>query len=237
MSNLNDTIATAMAAAQALTQNAQNAAGAVVTTANTNTAVAPAGTPGTPMSLEDSINGMAVDTFLKLKFEGIYVKEDATPFTELKVRLRGSDIAYHKAVRFGNPATYRRSYDGVREARSGKPWAEVVAQAMAADPKCTGDYDAYDLPFTLTADMVSMLKPGTVLVPAGAVVGYSTAITAGKATKAFIKNVIMPLGKHNLIEGVVKLDKKSTDKGKWGILDFGDITNWKLVTDDVQQAA
>jgi hypothetical protein len=237
MSNLNDTIATAMAAAQALTQNAQNAAGAVVTTANTNTAVAPAGAPGVPMNIEDSINGMSVDCFLKLKFEGIYVKEDATPFEKLHVTIRGSDIAYHKAVRFGNPATYKRSYDGVREARSGKPWAEVVAQAMAADPKCTGDYDAYDLPMTLTADLVSLLTPGKVLVPAGAVVGYSTAITAGKATKEFIKNVIMKLGKGNLLAGTVTLDKKNTEKGKWGILAFGDVSMWKLVDEDAQQAA
>ena len=43
--------------------------------------------------------------------------------------------------------------------------------------------------------------------------------------------------KGNLLAGTVTLDKKNTEKGKWGILAFGDVSMWKLVDEDAQQAA
>lgn len=228
--SLNDTIAAAIAAAAAMTHGAQaNAAGqANLPTSAPSTSVT-TGSPGAALSLEDSVAGLTVDGFIKLKYEGIYFKEDPTPFQEILVRIRGSEIAPHRAVRFGNPATYKRSYDGQFEARTGRPWHEVVAQARAADPRCTGDYAAFDLPFHIVKDIKSMMVPDKVLAPAGSVVGYSTAITAGKDTKAFVKAVVLPLGKDNLIEGVIKLKKTSNDSGKWGLLEFGDIANWKVV--------
>lgn len=230
--NVNDIIAAAIAAAQ-------NNAAAAAAPANTNlpsvqtqnTAVSGHVAPRAPMQLEDAIAGMSVDGFIKLKHEGIFLRDDPTPFQELKVRIRGSEIAPHKAVRFGNPATYKKSYDGATEFRTGKSWAEVVAQCQSVDPRCTGDYDAFDLPFHLVNDVMSMITPGKVLAPAGTVVGYSTAITAGKDVKAFVKNVILhpSNGKDKLLEGVIKIKRMANDKGKWGILEFGDLSNWKAV--------
>lgn len=228
--DLNAIIAAATAAAQKLNSEAQqNAANQVATVTGSANLPAVANANAPALSLEDSVAGMAVDGFLKLKYEGIFVKEDPTPFQEIKVRIRGTEIAPHKAVRFGNPATYKKSYNAQVEARTGKPWAEVVAQCMAADPKCTGDYDSFELPFHLVNDLTSLITPGKVLCPAGVILGYSAAITAAKDVKNFIKNVVLPLGKENLLEGVIKIKKMKNEKGQWGILEFGDLANWKVV--------
>lgn len=239
MTNINDVVAAAVAAAQQLNKPAQEAAAAqanLPTTQSAGTAVVAANSNAPMLQLEEMIAGMSVDAYIKLKHEGIYLKDDPTPFQELKVRIRGSEIAPHKAVRFGNPAIYKKTFNGQTEFRTGKPWVEVVAEAQRADPRCTGDYDAFDLPFHVVSDIVSMMPGAKLLVPAGAVVGYSTAITAAKDVKAFVKSVILPAGKDTLLEGTIKLKKMANEKGKWGILDFGDASNWKPVAEAPPEA-
>lgn len=231
--SVDDIINAAQTAAANLNSQAQSAAGAIVPQANQyNPASLPTAANGNaPMlSLEDSVAGLTVDAFLKLKFEGLFVQDNMVP-GKIKVRISGATTTPLKACRYGNPANYLRSYNGVTEARTGKAWTESVAEARRIDPKCTGDYDAFEMPFVLVDDLRSLTEPDKVVLEAGKVLGYSSPITGGKAVKEFVKQVLLPMGKDTVVEGYIEIKKMATDKGKWAILNFGNATDWKPVVD------
>lgn len=194
--------------------------------------VAPAGEyGGGSKSLEELAAGAgaSVDVYLKAKYAGIYLGDDVTPFEELKVRVRGSEILSYTAISWGNPAKYARTANGRTESYSGKQWSRVVEDALAQGSK--GPYDAADLPLYSVDEIKSLKKPnvGKVLVEAGGVIGFTTSKSAMKEVKTFIRNVVLKLGQDELLEGTVKLKPLKNESGEWGVLDFGGLADWKIV--------
>lgn len=177
---------------------------------------------------------MSVDGYIKTKYEGIFLGDDKTALDELKVRIRGSEIALYSSVSFGDPVKYGRSYNGTTEAFTGKPWGQFVADAMRMDGRCKGAYDAADIPMYLAEPFTSQREPnkGKVVFDAGSCLGYTTSRSAMREFRTFVKKVILPLGQDEIIEGVVKLKALKNEKGEWGVLDFGSPADWKVVIED-----
>jgi hypothetical protein len=109
-----------------------------------------------PITLADNLVGsFAVDTWLKVKPYGMTVGKDTTTlFDRLTFRIDLSAVTYCRRVRFGDPAEYRTTYDGLNDVRGGA-WPETVARATAIDPKCQGDYRSADIALIVTGDIVA----------------------------------------------------------------------------------
>lgn len=224
-------------------QAKKNAGAAVEPTANALTTSDPGKTevanynqPGPAMTLEDIAAGsLDVDAFLKITYPGISVGDDTAMFDTIKVKIRPSEVVPHKAVRWtvGNNTSYRKSYDGQREAKTGAPWKAIVAEAMRLDPKCTGDYDSADVPFTLLEPL--KLKKGEVL-EAGKRLGYTTSITGMKPFRAFTKEVLLKHDRDADLIGTLVHEPRTKDGNRWGVLSFGEAKSW-VSADDMADAA
>lgn len=225
-------------AIDALISGAQNAAGQIAdgpsnlpaVASNSNNAVAthqPAGAAAA-MTLEDLAAGsMSVDAYLKVSYYGFTVGDDPTLFKSAKVKIRPEEVFPHKSIRItvANKTTYFRSANGQTELRSGKPWAQVKADAAKADPKCTGDYDAADVPFTLLEDLKD--ASGKVILEAGKRVGYTTSITGMKPFRDFTKKVLLKYDRDTDIVGEIGHFAKFENGNKWGFLTFGEPESWQ----------
>lgn len=229
--SLNDILAAAQAAAAAAQASAGVQANTALATVNNGGAVADVAPVqrGKALSLDDISNGgMNVVAWFKANFSGINVGDDGTPQDEIRVRIRKGDIIAAKSVRFGDPARYYKSFDGVTESRTGRPWAVVVAECMRQDPKCRGDYSSVDIPFLLMQDLKG--KGGKVLAEAGDRIGYTTSITGFKPFDAFRRAVLgAAVSDDTIVEGIIYHKADQNQKGKWGYISFGEPSGWKVV--------
>lgn len=144
---------------------------------------------GRPISLTDNLVGsFTVDTWLKVKPYGLTIGKDTTTlFDKLPFRIDLSNVVYCRRVRYGNPAEYRSTYDGVNDFRGGL-WADTVARARSIDPKCQGDYRSADIPLIAAEDIVA--KDGTILADQGSKIGYAPAITGWHGWADLIRRLV-----------------------------------------------
>src|ERR687898_3061722 len=119
--------------------------------------------PPRHIGLMDNLAGsLAVDTWLKVKPYGMTIGKDTTTlFKKLTFEIDLATVQYCRRIRYGNPAEYRITYDGVNDSRGGL-WAETAARAKAIDPKCQGDYRSADIALAATGDIVA--ENGALLV-------------------------------------------------------------------------
>lgn len=211
---MNDVVNAAIAAALAAGNNTPSTA-----VANSNQAPLPV---GKPRSLADAVAsaGTSCDEFIKVKDTGIYVGDDLQAYDNLLGTMKLSACKFPWMVRFnlGGVAQYCRSYDGIREARSGKAWADVVAEACRVDSKCQGQYDAVEFVLTLTED----LKGKTKVWPKGTTLGHTTAITGTKTVMSYITEASQRGANDN--DAPVVLEHKPMKKGQfsWGVMTIAD---------------
>jgi hypothetical protein len=109
--------------------------------------------PGRRLTMDDfSGASMAVDSWLGVNEHGLLLGPNKALYTEpLKVRINLPDVAAHECVKFGNPPTYLKTYDGVTCA-SGGTWAQALDRARKADPN-SRSYPSADIPMTAVEDV------------------------------------------------------------------------------------
>lgn len=184
------------------------------------------------MSLEDSLSdSLQVDAWLKLTEYGIHVGDDNFPHQSLKVGIIAEGILPHRAVRItiGKKTLFFRSANGQTEDRTGEPWLNVVRNCMAQDPtRCKGDYQSWSIPFIAVEDIKN--PTGNVVCPAGSTLGHSVPATGGKFFQPFLKKVLLANPRDAVIVGTIFHKKLSNEGNNWGVLDFGDLTAWKIKT-------
>lgn len=123
-----------------------------------------------------------VDAWLKTAVDGFTLRDESVAgFTEatLKVAMVLDDLVPCKRLRYGNPATYKTSYDGVYSTE-GELWSVVIENARRA----TGD--------SSVKDYMSMNVQGRLLEDAGGakkgdVIGFQTTPTQNKNLASLIK--------------------------------------------------
>lgn len=220
----------AINAALAAARNAAAVQVPATVAANNNVAVAtPAVAAGRPVSMREMLqeSGMAIDKYLKLDKAGFAIGEDLKNFIdEIEVEFRFSDAKVFYSCRYGNPAKYSKSFDRIVDAKTKKPWSQVLSEAQAADPKCTGDYRALDLPFTVLTD-VKNAKGDTVLFEAGKKLGWTSSVTNWKYWQEFATPFYALMDAGVISEDVTLrgkiVHKQETRNGNtWGLLTFVD---------------
>lgn len=173
--------------------------------------------------------GIRPDYFLKVNEFGLLIGKDTKNLLEeVEVEFRLSAPKPYYSVRFGNPAKYLKSYDRVVETRSKKPWSQCIAEAMAADPRCTGDYASLDLLMTSTTAIKSRDEK-VVLCEAGQTLGWACSITNWALWAAFIEPYykLMDDGYISpdaLVRGKLVHTPRSSNGNNWGLIDFKDFT-------------
>ena len=174
---------------------------------------------GRPMGLDDAMAGaVVVDEWLKVNEHGLQIGAKKPLLEELKVRIDLSDVAYSESVKYGNPATYRKTYDRVMST-DGSTWAQALSEARAVDPKAR-PYRSADINLELVDDV--KLKDET--VAAGTVLGHSFSTTGFKSFAKLVKQMQKdgadPAG--DTIEVTVGYLEQASNGNTWGILDFRD---------------
>lgn len=214
-----DPIAEAVAAAQARAAALvkEQAASLPTTTQQGSTAVAPV-RPGKPLTMEDmAAGGITVDSWLGVKEHGFLVGPNKDLFTdEIEVTIDFTAVAPHRAIKFGNPAVYLKSYDGITCAQGGS-WEQAIARAQRVQPDAR-EYPSADLPMVLQHDLK---KGAKVLAEKGQVVGYSLATTNWNVWRAFWTDCTNKGLGGQVVRVKLGYEKRTNRAGNvWGIMTF-----------------
>lgn len=177
--------------------------------------------PAKAPTVDDLTSGtMVVDAFLKVGPDGLRIdnKNDLIESVVVKIDTRESiGITAFNGVRFGNPAQYLKTYDGVT-CTSGGTWIEAQNRARMVDPAIT-PYMGADLCMTLAEDAVNMR--GAVVSKAGIVLGHSTSITNRKNLTEFIKKLdAQGLRGEVVLVRITSQDRTNPAGNRWGVLKF-----------------
>lgn len=172
--------------------------------------------PRQNFGLDDMRNGgMAVDAWIKVKDVGLQLNDKIVD--SLKVIIDTSAIQVAQAIKAGNPAKYRKTYDGVSCATGGT-WENALAEIRRIDAGAR-PYMSADIPMTLVEDFKD--SKGKVLLEAGKRIGHTTSTTNRQAFQEFVNQ----LDKANLrgqeVEVILGYEKMTkTGVNPWGIITF-----------------
>ena len=178
-----------------------------------------AGSRPAPMTLQDFSQGsMSVDEFIKVKEHGLLIGTNHELISRLRVAIDMTEIQVCDAIKFGNPPTYYKTYDGIT-CTAGGSWDQAKAKAVSIDPNAR-PYKSADIPCTLLEDAKDISGKKTV-AEAGIRLGHSLSTTNKANFQEFLKEV----GAQNLLSGVVEValtaEAKSNKAGnRWGVLAF-----------------
>lgn len=168
-----------------------------------------------PLTLDDfKRETPSVDAWVKIAVDGMTIRDEKVDgFTEAKVRtvMVLDDLVTCKRLRWGNPATYTASYDGVY-ATDGQLWSAVIEGARRA----TGDMSIKDY---ISLEVQARLLEDAGGAKAGDVIGYQTTPTQNKALNALIKTIEAEgIGRDEEVEVVIGVKQATNSKGnKWAI--------------------
>lgn len=214
----------------AVIQKAQEAAAQVaggVPAAAPATSV-PTAAAGNPLTLGDLASGsLDVDTWLKVNAFGLLIGNSEELFSEIEVTIDTDEIQLFRGIRYGNPARYKRTYDGVTVAGGGGLWIQALEEAREVDPNVR-EYRGADLVFTLRETLKG--KKDKVIAEEGTRLGHSTSVTGWKPFLQFVRDISkmgLPINDRGIPSGVFNLTlgftTQKNDKGSWGVLAFNDI--------------
>jgi hypothetical protein len=209
------------ASIQAAIAAASQVAAAIPMAGQPSQAVAVAPAPlgaGRVRGFDDAVNsaGAAVDLWLSVDSDGYKVGSTKVAAIAGTIDMGSIKFPYMCRANVGGGTKFVRSYDGVREAQSGRPWAEVCAQLQALDANCKGQYDAAEIPLVLDADLVA----GEKVIKAGRAVGITTPVTGFKPFMAWARQ----FASTDVVSVIASVETNSK-KGvrDWGIPTFAEI--------------
>ena len=113
-------------------------------------------------------------------------------------------------------ARYFRTYDGVTEKNTGRPWAQVVSEMQA-------QYGADKVRPSLSYDVVFELTEDVGGHPAGSSVGYSTSYTANRKVVAIINKLLAADATECVVEvELTHVMEKNRAGQEWASFEFGE---------------
>lgn len=217
---MTDSITAAILAAQ----NAAANMGGLVTTDQSQQAVASYTAATAPALTADSLlvgGALNPDAWLKVNEYGLLIGTDKTFREELKVSIDLSEVGYCYTIKYGNPTIYKKTYDRVRSVEN-TPWNEVIRIAQQVQPTAR-DFPSADLPFTMMETIMGPDKK-TPLISEGQTLGHSLSQT-GWSSFSKILGAVKKAGAPNdsgIYELTLGYEPKSNPKGTWGVLVFKD---------------
>lgn len=215
----------AVQAAQAAGQARTELANAPVTSATVQNL--PTATPGPRLTMGDMQgSSLTVDAWIKMKEYGIGIGDSSQLIPSLVVSIDMTDgrgFIPKKAVRYGNPAVYAYSLDGIT-ALNGGAW-DTKLQIAAASGKSSGEYRSVDLPFRLEEDAEVISNPKTkevtTLAAAGKMLGYTTPVTGWKNWEDFYRQVAEKGWLGQRVKVCLTAQRRVNKAGNaWGVMAF-----------------
>lgn len=216
---VSDAVAAAIAEAQA------KAAALIAAQSNNLPAVQAGSTavaapqPGRRMTMDDPDNSrLAVDSWLGVKEHGFLVGPNKDLYTdEILVEIDLNAVARNESIKFGNPATYLKTYDGVTCA-SGGSWQAAIDRAQRVDPKAQ-PYPAADIPMRVLHDL--KVKGKAAVVEEGQMIGYTTPTTGFANFKAFWSACTTAGLAGQTVKAKLGYEKRTNKNGNvWGVVTF-----------------
>ena len=214
---MSNAIADAIKKAQETAAGAAAPGGAVVPASGGG---APA-LPGRKLSMADMQGAMSVDKWLKVTEFGLRVGDSKDFKDSIKVKLdmtEGFGFMLKMAIKYGNPAQYKNTYDGVTAVGGGR-WADAVATAQQIDAKAN-PYRSADLPLIATEAVLDTKANNAVLVEAGKVLGHSTSTTNWRNWEMFFREVEQKGLLNKWVDIDLGWEPKSGNGNKWGVVTF-----------------
>lgn len=219
MSNIDDLIAQAKNAGQAITP---------LTPINPPAAPAVA-SGGLPTAFNMDTNaflnpgGMEVDSYVQVKEGGIKLNKDWDGFIEeFEAIIDLSEVQFFMGIRkeVGSNVTYAKTYDGVTTPR-GENFAQVVAEFKRDSQKPADVYRGADIPMKLVNDYADPRSKGTKVQSAGDIVGLSTSITGFKPWASFHRKLANGgLGNATVRVKVMHSPRKNSNNQAYGVCEF-----------------
>jgi len=212
-------------AAAATHTNAQGQALAAPGAGNTGTAVAMPTAGGKRLDDEDMmLGGIAVDFWFKPKEFGLQIGTAASLIPSFEAELDLREKLNNFAIKFGNPATYLKSYDGVTCAQGGS-WDSAIARAKAVESNAR-PYNSVDIPVTILTDIKG--SDGAILAKAGQRGGYATSTTNWQNWETFYNmckaggfNPKNPDPNKCVVKVKIGFQRRTNTKGNaWGVCTF-----------------
>lgn len=214
---MTNAIDAAIKKAQELNQNAASVP--AVSEETSGNSVAHYSAPAKMKTMDDlGSAGFDVDTFLEAKSEdGFKVKGKNGLFDSIRVAIDATDgkgIQVFEGIRYGNPAVYKKTFDGYKEAQGGL-WSDAVKQAQRVDP-AVRTYEGADLTMVALEEVKN--AKGEVIVSVGDRIGHSTAVTTKANLKALTDAISAAGLRGKNVEVIVKHDKRTNKNGQsWGV--------------------
>lgn len=172
------------------------------------------------MGLDDLDNGgMSVDGYWKVKAEGLKVDDKPGLIETAVVTIKMNEVQVCQAVKYGNPAQYEKTYDGVRTAKGGD-WAAACARAKQADPSNRSDpYVSADIPMTVYEDVKD--SKSTLVAEKGKRLGYGLSTTNLANFRDFKKEVEAKGLMNETLIVVIGAQRRTNKAGnEWGVMTF-----------------
>lgn len=175
--------------------------------------------PAMPATLDMLMNSsVSVDEWLKVDKYGLLIGEMKKPIDKIKVTIdtrEGAGFTAFYGVRFGNPATYFKSYDRSQCVQGGS-WDAALQRAQKADDKCKGEYQGVDMVMTALEDIKD--TTGKVVLEAGKTLGHSTSITGTKPVVAFMKEMRLKGLLGETLDVEISVTERNGNGNTWGVL-------------------
>lgn len=204
--------------AAAIAQARQSADAMVPAVASIATSPAPMGV-GRVRTLADAVETFVErpDLFIKVDYYGIHIEDDGI-IKELFGTIDLNTVKFPDVCRYTRAGThdYLRTYDGIREVKSGKGWAQALEDAKRVDDKADV-YQAVEF-------MIELLKKPTKAggdkpVPEiGQRVGHATSRTGYDPVMKFLKETAPIVGPTATVNVRVFHTAKTRGQNKWGVL-------------------
>jgi hypothetical protein len=214
----------AIAAAQEKAENAEPVATTQAVAPAQPTAVAAAPVGG-PLTFDDlTQGGMDVTDWLKVNEFGLTVGSHGDKlFKDAEFLIDTNNVQAVEVIKFGNPATYMKTYDRIT-CVSGGTWQEAMAKAAQVQPGVR-PYQSAELPLQVVSDIE---VDGTVVAQEGDLLGHSTSTTNFANLSSLMKELkekgqspIPGERKGAIVKLKVSSEKRTNQrKNTWGVLAF-----------------
>ncbi|KQS84319.1 hypothetical protein [Rhizobium sp. Leaf383] len=220
---MSDTIAAAIAAAQAGAAELANTAGALAAQASTGTALGAPASAGAPLGLDDMMGGgVSVDHWLKITQFGLTIGDKTKPLDSIDVFIDMAEIAYSFQIKYqmNGKAVYHRTYDRVLDAQGGS-WAETMRKAQQIDGKAY-EYRSAEIPMTLATSVVSK-EAGKNAAEAGERVGLTLSTTGWKQFQTWVRDLARKQidAKNAVLKVTIGFEEKRKEGvNPWGVPTF-----------------
>ena len=220
MNAVNDAIAKAQEAAATVVE----AVPAVVQAGAPANDVPAAYVPARAPSMADAMASaqMRPDEWLKVKEHGLFLGTSREAIETMTVEIDMTEkrgFYLKESIKYGNPAVYLSTYDGVTCDKGGT-WQAAVAKAPAADPRAKPYYSA-DIKMTLVEQVKTIKGKKHEFGEAGKSLGHSTSTSNFDEWREFYREVAAAglIGRKVIAKLTVKpLENKAGNA--WGVIVF-----------------